>query len=136
MLTVNHVLTGAVVGEFIGDPLLAFILALLLHLLLDKVPHFWPNEEAGKTVVFLVDILACFLVLVFLFTRIAFSKSMFWGALGGFSVDAVLLPLLPFNIKLGHWHSDRQIHKTDPIHLFTDGILALICVSVLMLKWV
>jgi hypothetical protein len=134
MLTTNHVLVGAVVGEYIGNPVLAFILAVILHLLLDKVPHFWPEGDFKQGTVMAIDTLATVLILVFLFSKTGANNSIFWGGMGGFSVDAVLVPSLWLNSKAGKWHTKRQFHDKDPITTITDVALIVICVSILLVK--
>jgi hypothetical protein len=39
MLVTNHVLSGAVLGHFVPDPVAAFALGIASHLALDAVPH-------------------------------------------------------------------------------------------------
>jgi len=128
MLTTNHVLIGAVAGKVIGDPFIAFPTGIFLHYIFDKVPHFWPEADKNKRVVMIFDTISCLMLLAFFFlTTGGLSSSIFWGALGGFLVDAVFVGLKSFNnSKAGVWHTLRQIHKTKPIYFLADVSLLII----------
>jgi len=128
MLTTNHVLIGAVAGKVIGDPLIAFPTGIFLHYIFDKVPHFWPETDKNKRVVMILDTILCSTLLAFFFfTTGGLSSSIFWGAFGGFLVDAVFVGLKPFHdSKAGMWHTLRQIHKIKPIYFLTDASLLII----------
>lgn len=43
MFLTVHSATGALIGQAVGNPVLAFILGLFSHFLLDRIPHFDPK---------------------------------------------------------------------------------------------
>lgn len=71
MTAINHSLTGAVIGLWVGGPWLAVPLAIISHYVCDAIPHFGlnvPPEAVLVTTKFrnylLVEALLCFLLVM------------------------------------------------------------------------
>jgi hypothetical protein len=124
MLTLTHVITGAALGQRVDNIFIAFLLGIILHLILDKVPHFWPEQKKHNGIILIVDgvLTTAFLIfLLFLPSKNPFG--LLAGALGGAIVDAffVLTPLR--NTKVGVWHSKRQDHRGNIFFYATDALI-------------
>lgn len=130
MLSINHTLIGTSAGKLIGNSPIAFLLGIILHFIFDKVPHFWPQKFRDKKIMLGIDTLIAIVIIILSFQ---YSKSAGWGALGGESVDALLIFIKPLRLsKIGHWHSERQPHKTNPLFLFTDIIVIVLTLAYLI----
>jgi hypothetical protein len=132
MLTLNHVLVGAVAGELVETSPIAFAIGGFVHFLMDKIPHFWPTEKKYKTIMIICDWTLCVLALLFFWFNPIFPKSVFWGGLGGLSIDLVLVgvPWI-YHSRLGQWHSKRQPHHTEAIYWIGDFIVIGLCLFIL-----
>lgn len=86
MTATNHALTGALIGLIVHQPLVAIVLAVLSHFLLDALPHFTDEKlriGSGRFTSYLfADAALCGLLVVIL----AIVKPQFWqlGALCAF----------------------------------------------------
>jgi len=94
MIISAHLISGGVVGEAIGNPLLAFLIGIIIHFLLDAVPHFDNVLEKGrwtfKQVIFTsLDLLLALVLFFILKPAISFSSPFWWGALGGLFPDLI-----------------------------------------------
>ncbi len=73
MILLSHTITGAIIGQKLGNPYLISIIALVSHFLLDMIPH-WNYDIPGKFsswkfMHILPDIIPSILIyLVFLFS--------------------------------------------------------------------
>lgn len=132
MLIINHALIGAVGGEVIKNSPEAFAFGAGIHFLLDKIPHFWSNEIKYKYVIATIDCVVSIAFLSMLWFRPEFPRSVFWGALGGASVDFLLIgvPWL-YKSAVGDWHVNRQPHRIKPAYLLGEAILITVCLFVL-----
>lgn len=111
MLALNHVLVGASAEFMTQNYFLAFFYGILMHLVLDKLPHFWPHQEKKQLIILFVDWCLVLTVMVLIFLRLGLGSA-FFGALGGYLVDFFLISFPSLrNSKLGKWHSNRQPHK-------------------------
>jgi len=143
MIISVHFLAAGVAGEAIGNPLFAFLLGIILHFILDAIPHFDNLLKGGKwnykQVVFTtLDVLATAWILFFyLKPDFNVSSPLFWGALGGVLPD--LLDNIPFltirNTKFGKpFHRFHNlIHSKTPS--WQIGSLTQIVVVVLFAIW-
>lgn len=123
MLTLNHVLVGAVAGEFVESSPISFLIGGFVHFLMDKIPHFWPEDKKAKGLMIVIDwTLSLGTLAYFWFSPL--PKSVFWGGFGGMLVDLVLVgvPWI-YNSKVGQWHSKRQPHKTELIYWVGDFLV-------------
>lgn len=48
MTATNHAMTGALIGMYVQNPLLAVVLAVMSHFALDSLPHFGASLETQK----------------------------------------------------------------------------------------
>ena len=124
MLATTHVLVGAGAGVLVHDALMAFLLSIMLHLLIDKLPHYWPPAQKSKTILTLVDWSIAVLILSLLIVYpIPNQASTVAGAFGGLLVDLLLIGV-PFlrKSRVGQWHTNRQPHKAKISFMATDLI--------------
>jgi len=70
MTGINHALTGAVIGTWVGQPLLAIPLAFASHFVLDVLPHFGQNYEE-RTKIFKAVVGVDIALLALLFSNLA-----------------------------------------------------------------
>ena len=122
MLSLTHASVGAVAGEFIPNPFLAFLVGIILHLIFDKIPHFWPKESKKKGVIIVLDTVfsLAFIVSLFFFP-IHNQASVIAGAIGGVSVDFYFVLIMRSKGKWAQWHTNRQHHMVNPWWLLTDA---------------
>lgn len=70
MTATNHALTGAIIGTLVVNPVLAVILAVLSHFVLDGIPHY---DSEGRVVTkafdkyLIIDALLCISLVVLLY---------------------------------------------------------------------
>lgn len=102
MIIAAHTIVGGVAGEWIGNPALAFLIGIVLHFVLDSIPHY-DTVEGGcwtwKQIVFTgLDFLLMFYLLFAIvklpLDRTILNSSFAWGAFGGMVPD--LLDNVPF----------------------------------------
>lgn len=120
MLVAAHIITAGYVGERIGNPFLAFLVGVIIHFLLDAVPHYDTTDNGKVTkrqlVLSITDLIIGILLIVFLFKAdLSLKSSFFWGALGGIFPD--ILDNIPF------WQNAfRSTSFGKRFHKFHDGI--------------
>jgi len=126
MMVISHEIVGGVIGQQLGNPYLAYILAFISHLVLDKIPHYFPKEEKNKATFMIIEIIiACGLMLFFYKQGFGLDDVSFWAGLaGGVTMDVLFvgIPVLKKS-KIGIWHSSRQTHISKPIYLTIDAVL-------------
>lgn len=144
MIDLTHTLVGAAIGYRINNPYIAFILAIIAHLLLDKLPHYWPDLKNKNSLVRHKFTRALFIIINYIMVAIAiifFYKyypdqkvSMIAGALGGAAADFFLVGI-PFIYKsrLGRWHVGLQNHSWDKIFILVDIIVVVLALLSLIL---
>lgn len=126
MLGVTHAAIGGAVGVFISNPAIAFGAGVVSHIIIDKTPHFWPKNPKYQGVQIVLDAISTMGVLVFLLYYLKdYSSSVFWGAMGGVSVDFFLVLVAKlrkdwWESKLRRWHERRQPHRSSYIYALTD----------------
>ncbi|MEI7791953.1 MAG: hypothetical protein WCI57_00485 [Candidatus Berkelbacteria bacterium] len=143
MIISVHFLAGGVAGEAIGNPIYAFLLGIILHFVLDAIPHFDNVLKNGKwnykQVIFTaLDVLAtAWMLFGYLKPDLNFSNPLLWGAFGGVLPD--LLDNIPFftirNTKFGRlFHRFHlRIHAKTPG--WPVGALTQIVVVILFVIW-
>lgn len=126
MLSSTHSFVGAAAGKYIPNPIVAFIVGILLHFVFDKVPHFWPNQKKYQGVMLILDTIASISIIAFLlfYPDIPNRPGIVGGAMGGAFVDLclVLTPILNKS-KLAKWHSERQTHLRDIKFILNDLVI-------------
>jgi len=116
----DHVLIGALAGGMIQNSPTAFGFSTFIHLFLDKIPHYFPDKRWKEALTISIDLTLCTAALS-LFWYGPFSKSVFWGGLGGIWLDLLLVGIPPiFHSKLGQWHVHRQPHHADERYIWLD----------------
>lgn len=137
MLSLTHAAVGGAVGGFIANPAVAFGAGILSHIIIDKVPHYWPKSPKYQGFQIVLDSIATLIMLYFLFSlEKSFFSPIFWGAAGGAFVDFMLVLVFKlhpklWNSKLRLWHTNRQPHRVEPFYIVTDivqimaGIMAI-----------
>ena len=128
MMVISHELVGGVIGQELGNPYWAFIFGIVAHLLMDKIPHYFPKETRNKAIFTICEILiALGLMVFFLQNGFLLSDTSFWAGLAGCVIMDVLFVGVPVlrRSKIGLWHGSRQKHISKPIYLALDGIFVI-----------
>lgn len=144
MITTVHTVAGGVIGEYTNNPVLAFMLAFILHFVLDALPHFDTTDNKKFTFrqyAFLaVDfIVAFYLVFVVLKPILDFRSPILWGAFGGLLPDLIdnvpfWSPYLIKNTKFGRWfHNLHENIHFQPQPSFVFGMLTQALIVLLFL---
>lgn len=132
MMQISHAATGAAVGKFAPNPLIAFLLGILIHFLIDKIPHYWPESKITQRNLLIADYIVTVFFILLLFGTHSLTKNMAWGMAGALMTDIVLVGIRPvFVSKVGVWHGKRQPHLEKPYTFWTD--LAVIAASVALI---
>jgi len=132
MLATTHVLVGAVAGRAVANPIASFSLAVILHFILDKIPHFWPDNKSIKIqgAILAIEWSIAILFILFLSDNPDFLYSQFTGAIGGFLPDVILLPTV--KTKIGKWHAIRQTHTQKIKDAIIEAVIILSSIAVLI----
>lgn len=89
MLIAAHAIAAGTVGTYISNPILAFLLGIILHFVLDFVPHYDTTDEGKFTprqiALILTDFLLFLLIIIFVIKPS--DPSFWWGAFGGIFPD-------------------------------------------------
>lgn len=139
MTGVTHTAVGAAVGRFIPNPILALFAGVLSHLLIDKIPHFWPESKKSQDIMIVLDgALSLTLFLVLVFSPLENKTPLLYGAIGGASVDLVFV-ILPMFWKSFYsnpvrvWHEKRQSHHHNLTWAITDVVQIALALGILLL---
>lgn len=126
MLAANHTVVSGVVGSYIGNPFLAFLIGIILHFLLDAIPHYDTTDDGDFTfrqiALIVVDFLiGLFIVFFVLNINLSLESPFIWGAIGGNLPD--LFDNMPFlkesfrktkiGAKIHHIHEVIQSQYLD-----------------------
>jgi len=123
MIITAHVVSGGVMGEMIGTPIIAFIVGIFFHFVLDLIPH-WDSTDGEKwtkrQVVFTsLDIVLTLFIVFGVFgirlTPAFFIGPFFWGAVGNMLPD--IFDNVPYIKK---WFRNTVFGKA--FHKFHDGL--------------
>jgi len=127
MMQIAHAPTGAAVGKYIPNPILAFVAGILIHLLIDKIPHWWPDSVKQRRIIVVIDYFLTAIFIAFLLTTDRVMGNMMWGMAGSLVVDIVLVGMPQvYKSKIGQWHTKRQPHYESPFVFATDVVVILI----------
>ncbi|MDO8444171.1 MAG: hypothetical protein Q7S80_01540 [bacterium] len=129
MILTAHLIAGGAAGELVGNPAGAFLAGIILHFILDaiphydtvdKIPHFSRRQVFFTTTEIIIGILILLFVIKLPLNRSILNSNFAWGALGGLAPD--LLDNVPFwedrfvatkfGRKFHHFH--HAIHKKQP----------------------
>jgi hypothetical protein len=132
MLALTHAVIGSAAGELVENPSLAFLSGVVLHFIFDKVPHYFPKRFRYKEEIAVLDWLLSAVFVWFLF-YFHFSAVAIRGAIGGFSVDVVLIPIpMIRNSFIGRWHINRQTHIHKLYQISLDILFIAIALAILL----
>lgn len=132
MLATTHTLVGAAVGKELGNPYLSLVFGIALHFLFDKIPHFWPKKRIHQGIILAFDWLFCLGFLIYSFVQGDDNLPVFFGALGGFSVDFVLLTFAPIRKSaVGKYHIRAQHHRRNPLYVLVDVLVIFLSIYIL-----
>jgi hypothetical protein len=147
-----HTIAAGAVGERIGDPLLAFLVGVVVHLVLDMIPHYETvkrDPRTGETVWPVPSQLILFfgelligIYIIFYILRVGTSgHEAFWaGAFGGILPDLIdSNPLWSKRLrKRSFFKRFHRIH--EGIHIIKDpqpfwGLLTQVLVILFFTLW-
>jgi len=133
MNDLTHATTGAAIGYKIGNPILGFIFAIIFHLIIDKIPHFWPKSQKNKMYYVTINYIVLISVLIYILNlHINNRVGIIFGAIGGLIVDMVLVVIPPiYKSRLGKWHNKRQIHLKDFRYILIDWAITAMALVIL-----
>ena len=120
MLTSSHSITAGTIGMAVGNPVLAFLLGIVIHFLLDAIPHYDTTDKGKLTFrqwVFILFDLTLAIMIIFLLIRpeISWKNAFLWGAAGG------ILPDILDDIPL--WKAQfRKTRVGKVVHSIHGGI--------------
>ena len=120
MLIAAHSIAGGVAGDFIGNPILAFLLGIIIHFILDAIPHYDTTDNHKFTfrqwALILGDALVALLI-IFLIIKppLDINSPFLWGAIGGITPD--------FFDNVSLWSKQFQAFKLGNVfHNFHERI--------------
>jgi hypothetical protein len=115
MFLSNHAISGALIGIFITNPILAAILGFFSHFLLDIIPHGDSKliEEPKKKILLIAGIDFMFItgvgIVTLIFIPHLITVSIFLGAFFAMVPDALQLPY--FISKKKYFNRYKKIHQ-------------------------
>jgi hypothetical protein len=142
MLLLSHVVTGAVIGQKIGNPWLGSSLALASHFILDWIPH-WSYDvpdrfDLREFLKMMPDIIASAIIyLTFLFSFpdqwLTITLGVAFAILPDFITLTYYLPGVR-NIfkKFNAWHGRLQVHDERILGLLTQVVYISLLIIVLL----
>ena len=134
MWQLAHLATGALVGQQTDNPVIAFGLGVGVHLLIDKIPHYWPKPMSERHWFTLIDYMITLPIAYWVIMNYHHNQTgMIWGIAGSLIVDIVLVGI-PWihNGPIGQWHYRRQPHHTNSMYLLTDAAVIAACIPFLI----
>ena len=139
-------IAAGAVGQWLENPFLAFLVGIIIHFVLDSIPHFdttsdgkWTKQQIGLVVGDFV--MGMIIIFFYLKPPITIGSPFWWGALGGIFVD--IFDVSPFwkdrfrQSNFGgqvHWLHD-YVHKVkaEPFFGIVSQILVII-IGILIFK--
>lgn len=152
MSILPHTITGAVIGSFTTNSMLAFLYGVITHLILDFIPHYDPDLRTHRKKPLIVKLFYIFaltvdisLSLVILYYLIKYPN-LFWGAIGGIIPDVdnflqyrfKIFPLLskigiPIHNQGTSWHNKLKF-KPGFLNVIIGALMqAVICLIGLLI---
>jgi len=118
MLLSVHATVGAIIGENVNTPLLAFVLGFISHFILDVLPHgdeelvkAYRNDFKNRGMLYLIffDIVSTIILmlLLFYFHKISLGMTVIWGVIGGIAPDIMVAI---YEITHKHFHRTHKFH--------------------------
>jgi hypothetical protein len=151
MLLSVHATVGAVIGENVNTPLLAFILGFISHFILDIIPHgdeelikAYRNDFKNRGMLYLIffDLIATVILMFALFYwhKVDLTATVIWGMIGGVAPDFMVaineITHKHFcrTQKLHLWTHDKIGHKLNWAMPLQLGLLLQLIIIYLFLK--
>ncbi len=144
MIATPHIFFGAMLGKWIGNPVLTIIAAFFTHYLLDLVPHYQPRpikgyKEGGLRGMDKKDwllksiepILGISALAGIIFTAEGDTLSMALGAIFGFLPDFIWFIEWKYGFRLFPFPTFQLEHRLHRHIEFIPGIIPQIVVTVL-----
>lgn len=114
MMQITHAATAAALGTQTDNIYLAFIGGIVLHFIIDRIPHFW--REGDKSLgakILVVDYSLTIGFIAYLYYFLQIRSLAVYAAIGGALVIDIILVGIFFKTKAGQWHKKMQPHKTE-----------------------
>lgn len=122
MLISSHMIAAGAVGQWLENPILAFLVGIVVHFVLDAIPHYDTTDDGKWTksqIAFVIGDFVIGVLIIFLYLKppLEFTNPFWWGALGGIIID--IFDVSPFwkdkfrQSKFGqgvHWFHE-YVHK-------------------------
>lgn len=153
MTLTTHATMGAVIGKLTGNPVLAFIFAFAVHLLVDMIPHgdtgisdnFRIHHRRQKAAIAYVTIDAivaiCFVLLIVNTRDITRMQSFTWGIIGGIMPDLLVgvyeitkTPLLRWFYKVHFFFHDFFVKRRGEVPLYYAILAQVVFIAYLQTK--
>ena len=121
MLIASHSLVSGYVGEKLGNPFLAFLVGIMLHFILDAIPHYDTTDKGKMTLrqilLIVVDGLIGFWIVCLYCSKMGLNYSFIAGVIGG------LLPDIFDNSPLWSkkFRNTKHGHKLHQLHQAMHG---------------
>lgn len=127
MLFTAHALSSGVAGESAGNAYLAILLGVIVHFIVDSIPHYDTTDDGKFTsrqiLLAGTDLLIGCVIIYLLSKNLALSNSFYWGAIGGLLPDFFsIVPSIKKNTertylgrKYQKFHSNIQRIKILPL---------------------
>jgi len=142
MLLLSHAVTGAVIGQKIGNPFLISILALASHFILDWIPHWSYNvpknlypREIIKILPDLITSIIVYLIFIFSFPQqwLLITLGVTFAILPDLLIITHHIPGLK-NIfkKFNSLHGKIQVHDEKILGLLTQAIYIGLLIIILL----
>lgn len=136
MMDLTHALTGAAIGFGVKSWPLAFVLGIILHILIDKIPHFWPKTRKMMVAFVTLNYVIMIPLMYYLIQLYpANTWGMLAGAVGSLMVDILFVGIDPlFRSKVGQWHTKRQKHTKDAKFIILEIMIIIFTIGVILLE--
>lgn len=127
MLFTTHALVGATIGNITNNPLVAVILGIISHHLLDYIPHYDPgsfyygkkspnNLTPQQLYMAVIDVSMGIGYLAMIVVVINHNTNLLWGALGGVLPDLVDNTPVAKDIFRKFWFGNKYHNFHEKFH--------------------
>ncbi len=128
MLLTVHATTGALIGQQINNPILAFVLAFISHFVLDVIPHGdqdWIEEYKGDQKAKAKKIISIVVIDVVILMILLVSKYFYGDSINqGLNIaSGILGGLLPDFLVVCHELSDKLFKNFYRFHFFIHDLI-------------
>lgn len=142
MLLLTHTITGAIIGQKVGNPIVVILLAFASHFLLDWIPH-WSYDVPKKFsswefLKILPDVIPSALVfIVFIYCYPTQWLTIILGVIASALPDFLTLTsyipgLRSVMKKFNRWHAQLQVHDERLLGLLTQIVYIGLLITILL----